>query len=70
MLCEEPLTASLNVPAAPQSPAAGNLAKSVASTRALALFSGRPFTTISPSTAVGFPGRAFHCSYAALSAER
>nr|ACG43844.1 hypothetical protein [Zea mays] len=47
-----PLTASLNVPAAPQSPAAGNLAKSLASTRALALFSGRPLTTISPSAAV------------------
>jgi hypothetical protein len=27
----------------------------VASTRALALFSGRPFTTISPSAAVGSP---------------
>jgi hypothetical protein len=50
-----PLTASLNVPAAPQSPAAGNLAKSVASTRALALFSGRPFTTISPSATVRSP---------------
>ncbi|WVZ67962.1 hypothetical protein U9M48_016973 [Paspalum notatum var. saurae] len=50
-----PLTASLNVPAAPPSPAAGNPAKSLASTRALALFSGRPFTTISPSAAVGSP---------------
>ncbi|BAS75517.1 Os01g0877450, partial [Oryza sativa Japonica Group] len=55
-LARNPLTASRNVPAAPPSPAGGNPAKSLASTRVLALFSGRLFTTISPfSPAVGSP---------------
>uniref|UniRef100_J3L6D7 Uncharacterized protein n=1 Tax=Oryza brachyantha TaxID=4533 RepID=J3L6D7_ORYBR len=54
-LARNPLTASRNVPAAPPSPAGGNPSKSLASTRVLALFSGRLFTTISPSPAVGSP---------------